>query len=235
MSNELTNTNTQLAPVVPGIDIQGLEDVPVSIIPIPWVRLVQPTSKDTANSDGKDADSGSYLYKDTKEEVKELRFALIKAKITVVDFGKDGEQDLKKRLNVLGYDLDRERLFILPLSVMSFSNFGSLIAQFKQAKVKNSWEYEVSTISTKEENDKGKYYVANFRLGKKLDSKLIIELEKQYQGYGIALDRNLAEEDKEAQETQQNAEQVFNSEPAEQVDESRPNGNEEVKDQDLPF
>lgn len=172
-----------------GIDIRGLEDVPPSVIPVPFVRLVQPTSQKVETKDGKEAQQGYFFFNDTKEAVESFNFALIRAKHGMVEYERDGVKTPTQKLAILGFDLINKKLFILSLSVMSFSNFGSLIAQMKQAKIEKAWSSEIIVKSEKTENEKGKFYIAKFELGSDLSKVDLKEIEDNYLSFGEVLDR----------------------------------------------
>lgn len=171
------------------LGIKGLEDVPASIIPIPYLRLVQPTSQKVQTSKGKDAEAGTFYFNDTQSSVESLTFALMRAKYGMQTFERDGEIQDSVKLAILGMTLDTNKLFVLTLSVMSFTNFGSLIAKMKEAGITKTWENAITIVSEKQENDKGKYYVAKFELGEKLNKEQITDLETKHSQYGMVLDR----------------------------------------------
>ena len=155
--------NTQLATAsAQKITIGGLEDLPPSIIPIPYVRLVQPTSKNIETSPGVDALPGTFLFDDTKTSVDSLAFILLRAKHGQVQFERDGEMIITQKIALLCLTGDRKKLFLLSISPTSFSNFGHLVAQLKEKNIQSSWHVVLSATSQKQENEKGKYYVVNF-------------------------------------------------------------------------
>ena len=78
---------------------------------------------------------------------------------------------------------------LLSLSPTSFSNFGQLIARLKEKKAINSWNYKVIATSEKQENDKGKYYVAKFQLLEELPKEKQDELTILSQKYTPVLDK----------------------------------------------
>lgn len=174
-----------------GIDIQGLEEVPVTLIPIPFVKLVQPTSTKTTLADGKsEAQAGTFFFTDTQVSVNELNFVLLKAKHGNQTYERDGQKVSSPRLMVLGVSRENKKLFILPLSVMSFSNFGKLVAKLKDNNIKSTWRFEITATTEKQENQKGKYYTANFQIGEELEEQEYLAMEGLANQYGIALNRN---------------------------------------------
>lgn len=187
-----------------GIDIEGLESVSMSMVAVPYVRLIQPTSKKTENDKGKEAMAGNFLFSDTQREVGELNFVLLRAKqqVKAVDengqFVADDSPDRvggKQQLSVLGYDPTDEKLFILSLSVTSFSGFGKLIAKFKSMKLDKTWRFHITGTSTKVENAKGKFYVADFKIGKEIVGEELETITKIARDYGVILDKQMTEEE----------------------------------------
>ena len=178
MSDELATTQSHaLATQNGGLGIAGLEEVPADILPVPFVKLVQPTSQNVELVDGKEAAVGSYFFTDTKTEIESLEFVILKAKHGEVTFtDKEGKQTAKKALLILGVLPETEKVFILSLSVMSFSGFGKLVAMLKDQKVNAVWERRVIATSHKVENDKGKFYVADFQLGDALTGEEVAQM-----------------------------------------------------------
>ena len=175
------------------LHIQGLEGLPTSIIPVPYVRLVQPSSKNTEISDGVEAKPGNFLFNDTKQEVESLSFVLLRAKHGQVQFERDGELVTTSKIAILGVT-DNRKLFILSLSPTSFSNFGQLIAQLKEKDITASWLYEILATSEKKENEKGKFYVVKFGIKNKLEETELAEMEELAKNYTSVPERRESEE-----------------------------------------
>lgn len=184
-----------------GINIEGLQDVPASVIPVPFVRLVQGQSKKIDLEDGKEAPEGTFYFNDIKQCFAKLSFIMLRAKHQIVEFEREenGRTVKKptKQILILGITTDTKKLFILALSVMSFSNFGRLVNMFKTAQISRTWEYEIIASAAKEENDKGKFWTQDYKLGEKLSSEQIDEMAEVYGEYGGVLDRDYTQEDME--------------------------------------
>jgi hypothetical protein len=192
---EIARVTPNMPVKAPGIGIEGLEDIPASIMPIPYVRLVQPSSKKIEIGNGKEAESGSYYFNDTQEAFPVLEFAILKAKYGETAFKRDNEIIKGSRIAILAVTLTDFRPFILTLSVMSFTNFGQLVSKLKVKGISKIWEYKIQASSDKQENDKGKYYVAKFEIKDKLDDETISKLEEKLSLYGGSLDRNQNDEE----------------------------------------
>lgn len=240
MTDLITRDNNAVAEYN-GLGIEGLEEVPVSVLPIPFLRLVQPSSKNVDLSNGREAAMGSFFYNDTKQDIERLRFVMLKSKIGKVSYEVDGEIREGTKLNILGFDLDNNKIFILSLSVMSISNFGKLVAQLKQKEATKAWEYEVIATSVKSENKKGKFYVADFELSKKVDTKTIADMEMKANTFGVALNRDLSDTEQsvevpapEIDDTPTEAETFFNDEENAKKDFDQ-STEEQVDSEGLPF
>lgn len=187
--------DTSLATNNSSLGIKGLEDVPASVMPLPFVRLVQSVSRDIELATGKDAEAGSYFFNGIKESVNELRFALLRATHGEMSYKRGDEVITGWRVALLGVRLENLEPFLMSVSATSINNFGALVSQLKAKKVKKSYEYEITATSEKQENKKGKYFVAKFNLGEKIDDKTLIELDKLYDQYKSTLDRKETEEE----------------------------------------
>lgn len=177
---EMELANAADLTITNGIEIFGMEEIPESIIPIPFVRLVQPTSTKISMADGKEAPVGTFYFNDTRRCEETLEVALLKGKHAKVVYERDGEKTPTQKLGILAQETKSGKLLILSLSVMSFSNYGKLMAQMKEEKVKSAWERKVVISSDKQENEKGKYYIASFELKEEFPKEKQEELEKIY-------------------------------------------------------
>lgn len=174
-----------------GIPIEGLQDVSVSLLPVPFVKLVQPTSKNVDLADGKtEASQGTFYFTDLQVAVPELNFVLLRAKQEIVEFDdKDGKKIKVPKIALLCRTMETQKLFIISLSRTGFSPFGKLIAKLKEAKMPASWHVEVKATTERKENDMGKFYVPSFNIVRNMSQDEIDELATAYGEFGAALDR----------------------------------------------
>jgi len=176
-----------------GVGIGGLEGIDPSTMPIPFVRLVQPTSKKIATAEGEDAANATYYFGDTKESIKELTCVILKGKHGPKTFPdpKTGEKKTKTVLALLCVLPDEDnKLFILSLSATSFGAFGSLVAMLKKQKVMNVWEVKVKMTAHMTENELGKYAVADFAIAGPLDGEQVAKMSELYDKYEKAVEKN---------------------------------------------
>lgn len=190
----------QLAKVQKTMDIVGLEEVPTNMMPVPFYKLVQPGTTGVTLSDGQDAPPGTFFMADSGECVKELTFALLRAKRKTSTFTEeDGSTSTTNKMAILGINLTNMSPFSMDLSVASFSGFGRLMKQFKESKATVAWQFQITATTEKKEEtkmikgkmQKVKYYVVNFSLGEKaLDTETIDLMQKGYEEFASTLDKN---------------------------------------------
>ena len=205
-SSLVVEHSTTIAKVKPNLEIIGLDEVPVSMIPLPFYKLVQPGSTNTTMADGTDALPGTFLMGDSGKSVEKIRFALLRAKRMHRDFtNNEGEQVHSTSMAVLGMNLENMTPFMLNVSVASFSNFGKMLSQMKDRDTKKAWQYPIVMSTEKREEvketskgvQKVKYWVINFLVEDALIEGIEAEaLDKAYQEFAAALDRNIDEEAK---------------------------------------
>jgi hypothetical protein len=140
------------------------------------------------------------MFNDIQTEVEELKFVLLRAKVDIKRVDEDGNfvaNDFvgitkpKQVLSILGITTDTNKLFVLSLSVTSFTSWGKLMAQLKEMEVDCSYRFQISAKTEKKENKKGKYYVVSFIVGTELDKNALIEMETKASEYGVVLDREI--------------------------------------------
>lgn len=179
--------------VTTGLGIRGLEDEDPSILPIPFVRVVQGQSKDTKMKDGKDAPEGHFFFNDTREAVETLTFCLLKSKVIVVNFERDGEIKPTTQRKILGVTMDTKKVFMLTISIGSFANYGRLVAEMKTNKITDAWSHMITAKTVKTENEKGKFYTVEFTLGEELTKE-----DKEEMGLSFEQFKNIFEKKEEA-------------------------------------
>jgi len=199
-----TIPKTALAQPTKGVDIEGFEGIPASMVAVPFCRMIQPTSKRTELADGSEAPQGSFLFNDVQEYVEELNFVLLRAKheMKAIDengqfvFGDyEGETFRKPVVSILGITTENckipGKLFILSLSTTSFTAFGKLIAKFKGSKIDKSYRFELTAKTIKTENKKGKFYVLDISIGAEVTPENLATIAKLAADYGVVLDREI--------------------------------------------
>lgn len=176
---------TTLARPKMSLGIQGLEEEDTSILPIPFVRLVQGQSKKVKMKDGKEAPEGWFFWDDTKEAIPELHMAILKSKVvaTVFEDPTTGKPKTVNQRKIVFVSLDSKKVGMLTISTMSFSRYGRLIAEMKQNNVTEVWSHIIRATSEKTENDKGKFQVVNFEFGEALTEEDKIEMGLVYEQF----------------------------------------------------
>lgn len=184
----------------PTVGIAGMEDLPASMIALPYVKLVQKSSSKTILTDGKDATPGTYYFTDTQEAVKELNFVILRSKVVTREFVQNEEVRKVTQLISLCIAGDLKKLFILVLPITSFTSWGKLIAKMKNLGIKSAWENIVVAKSEKRENAKGQFFVADLQLGEKLNKERENEMAEKYGEYGGVLERRDVMDESENQQ-----------------------------------
>lgn len=240
----------QLAKPQATIGIPGLENIPMSILPIPFVKLVHGTSRNVFLKDGKKANPGTFYHTDTKEVEDEINFALIQSKFQkrMVENQKTGKMELKEFLNILGYDLVSKDLFIISLSALSaWRTFGMLMAQVRKAKLTASWEFYTTLKAVVVTSNGNEFQAPEFQLGERIASEDMQKAEKAYQEYGSVLDKTIDDTadavEVNAAPTEQGKPQEAEEIPEHQEEDAhtapdsldKVNPEEEVSPDDIPF
>lgn len=212
MKNDVVKVDgsSEVAVVQKTMTIQGLEEVPTNIIPVPFYKLVQPGSTNISLTDGNDAPVGSIFMKDAGTATSNLQFALLRAKRLSREITNEQGEIVKTiSMGVLGINLETFSPFILNVPVSSFSNFGVLMKQLKDKKVTRAWEYAITVSSQKVEKQKNtgkgmqtvKYYVLNFQVNEKLEEEALALVSDAYEEFAGVLDRTVVEEEPKKEES----------------------------------
>jgi hypothetical protein len=187
--------------------INGLQDVPRSIIPVPFYKLVQPNSTSVFLPDGKRAPDGVFLMCDVRKTVDELEFLILRAKRQTREQKNDtGYLEKVVSLNVLGLNLVNKKPFILSVPITSFSAFGQIFEQLEEQGAVNAWDFsvEATTFEKNEEKTVGglpkpvNYWVVELELLGQPDAETAKLAQDYYDDFAVKLDRNDDEDDLEA-------------------------------------
>jgi hypothetical protein len=183
----------------------GLEDVPRSIIPVPYYKFVHPQTEKAFLPDGTRAENGSFLMPDIREAVTELRIVVLRAKrATRVQQQEDGTIEKVVSLQILGINLERQRPFILSVPVTSFGAFGAIFEEMELKKFAAPWDYPVyitsSEVKKPKETSRGMENVTYWVVEASLEPKALDEKSKEiaaemYQDFAAKLDREESEDD----------------------------------------
>lgn len=184
-----------------GVPIEGMQDLPASMMALPYVKLVQRMTTKAKLTDGEDAKVGTYYFTDTQESVSELELIILRTKVVERDFIDDkGESKHSTQLFSLCIRGDMEKMFILILPVTSFTPFGRLIAKFKEMKLQSAWEHMVKATTEDAQNKRGQAYkIANLQIGRKLTPDEVDKMAELYGEYGGVLERRDIVEDGEVE------------------------------------
>lgn len=184
--------------------INGLKDVPRSIIPVPFYKLVQSNSSNVILPNGQRAPSGVFLMQDSRKTTSELKFIIVRAKRQTREQRNDfNELEKIVSLNVLGINLENKKPFILSVPLTSFSAFGMVFDELEGRKAINAWDYEITatTLEKHEEKETPRgqkqvdYWVTQLQIGSPSDPFMASLARDCYDDFAIKLDRNEDEDD----------------------------------------
>lgn len=189
--HHLTTQDTKsLAKPISMIPIGGFDELPMSMMAVPYVVIVQ-AGTDVYLADAKTpAPKGVFYMTDLAETRTEIEFVNLRALVREREVERDGVKKIETKIYSLCVNLEDFEPFIFSLPVSSFSNWGKMIAQMKKQSVKNSYEFAVKASISQQINKKGqKFYVANFTLTGELEPETLAEMKKKLSEYGGVLDR----------------------------------------------
>lgn len=185
--------------------ITGLEDVPRSIIPVPFYKFVHPNTEKAYLPSGKRAENGTFLMPDSREATKELKIIILRAKrATRTQQQEDGKIEKVVSLRILGININKNRPFILSVPITSFSAFGQVFNTLEELEAKNAWDYPViltsaEVVKPKETADGFRnvnYWVVEARIVRiKLTEKQSRIAQQAYNDFASKLDREESEDD----------------------------------------
>lgn len=185
--------------------LKGLEDVPRSIIPIPFYKFVHPNTEKATLPNGERADNGSFLMPDIRQAVTELRIVILRAKRAVrVQKQENGQIEKVVSLQILGINLERQKPFILSVPVTSFGAFGKVFEELEERKAENAWDYPVyissSEVDKPKETALGLRNVRYWVVDAQLEPTPLSEADKEialeaYQDFAPKIDREEKEDD----------------------------------------
>lgn len=185
-------------------EINGLKDIPRSIIPVPYYKLVQPNSTKAFLPNGQRATDGAFLMQDVRKTVDKIEFLIIRAKRQTREQKNDaGTLEKVVSLNVLGLNMANNKPFILSVPITSFSAFGKIFEELEESQVDNAWDCSISATTFEKEEEK------HTATGLKIVNYWVIELEvigqatpelkelaqEYYDVFAAKLDRNEDEDD----------------------------------------
>lgn len=194
MNQELQTThqsNQVVAhPASGGIGVTGLESIPVSMMGMPYIKIVQPTSQNVELADGADAPAGHFYFSDLQVSKPEITISLITAKKMTREFERDGETKMVDQVGMLFRERESGKNYLMSLSVMSFQAFGKLMSLVTSEEWQTAWDKAITISTEKQENSKGKYYTVRFQVGDKLSEAQAEEVNADWMTLGGYFERD---------------------------------------------
>lgn len=153
------------------LGIGGLRGFDRSDLPIPFMKLVQPTSQKIETADGKDAPVGSFYFSRNRESKDNLNIVILNAEKGEVHWEGDDEPSVVYR--IIAVHKGSTDPFSFMISGTSRWEFKKLLGEIESVGLKNIYDMSVSVSSEKVEGEKGKWYIMKFALADELsDSEL---------------------------------------------------------------
>lgn len=178
-----------------GVPIGGFEELPVSIMALPYVVIVQ-AGTDVYLPDNKTpAPKGVFYFTDTQTTKEEILFTPLRALVRDKKVIQDGKEQTRTKLYCLSLDLENFEPFIFVLPITSFTNWGKMVSQMKKMGSKNSYENAITATVGKATNKSNqKFFVSEFIIGDKLVGEDLETVKKKLVEYGGALDQREVED-----------------------------------------
>ena len=173
------------------LNIKGLEDVPVRMMPLPIVKVVHPTTTGAIDRDGVAVPTGHFFNTSTGQSFEELKFHIIRSKPAKRTFKdkKTGESTVKEGFVVLGAVADTLEIFAMFVTGTSFWMFRQLLGQIKGSKVVAVWEPTIRAYTEMREGDYGRYIRTNFAIipGEPIGEAKFDDLSQIFLEYGPSI------------------------------------------------
>lgn len=128
--NSLTNRNQELT----GSGIPGFENIPMSDLPIPSIKIVGENTKDKSLANGKEATNGKFLHTGRREEFDSFTFRpLSGSKGTTLGYGKeDSPENYVPQYVIVAIDETDNEPFLLYLQSSNLNSFRKVLGEMKR-------------------------------------------------------------------------------------------------------
>jgi len=179
------------------IGVSGFDELPTSIIPLGYYRLVQLNSKGVMLGDDTRAEAGSF-YTDIGEEVKSIRVAILRTKMGKHTVKKNGQDVEEAIIKVLAIDTKTLTPFLMNITKGGFSAVGRLMMEFKKKGITSSYHFPVVIASEFVQTKDYEYYVPSFSIEpNKFDEEEMGIMAAAFVEYAGVLDKANFDEEEE--------------------------------------
>jgi len=177
------------------IGVSGFDELPTSIIPLGYYRLVQQNSKGVMLGDDTRAEAGSF-YTDIGEEVKSIRVAILRTKMGKHTVKKDRMDVEEAIIKVLAIDTTTLTPFLMNITKGGFSAVGRLMMEFKKKGITSSYRFPVVISSEFVQTKDYDYYTPAFQIeANKFDEEEMEIMATAFAEYAGVLDKANFEDD----------------------------------------
>lgn len=172
-----------------GLGLSGLEGFSKMDLPLPWVSLVQPTTRKAVLTSGKDAQAGTFYdssIKTSYETLSDVVILFAKKVYKEWEATEDREGGIEEQYKLMVSFVDELSPFILTVRGTSRYQFRSFLAQLRSANVGSVADRVITITAEKREGELGKWYEMRFNIERGLtkeEKEKIDNLTKSFGGF----------------------------------------------------
>lgn len=171
------------------VGVAGFDELPTSIIPLGYYRLVHPNSKGVTLADETRAEAGTY-YTDIGEAVDSVRIAILRTKMGSKVVKNNGVEKIEPIIKMLAIDTKTLSPFLINFPKGCFSSIGRLMLEFKKKGIAQSYRYPVVLASEFIEGREFNYWTSTFSLeAKPFDQEEMEIMATAFAEYAGVLDK----------------------------------------------
>lgn len=190
--------HNEMVPMNHSIGVSGFDELPTSIIPIGYYRLVQSGSKGVMLESGLKAEPGK-IYTDIGEDVDNVRIAILRTKMGKHKVKKEGREIEESIIQLLAIDTKTLTPFKMNITKGGFSNIGRLMMEFKKKGITKSYLYPVLLTSDFIQTKDYEYYAPAFSIeSEKFDTEEMEIMAQAFVEYAGSLDKENIDDDEAA-------------------------------------
>ena len=149
------------------LGVRGLMNFDSTDLPIPRVRVVQPTSQKIELADGKDAAVGTFYFGVAQKAKEKVEMIVLSAKKDEVQW--EGDEAPQMIYRLMAIERGKIDPFVMSITGTSRWQWRNILGLLVSMKAESVWEYPITMTTEKREGEKGKWYEIQFKLGKKLE------------------------------------------------------------------
>jgi len=174
MSEEIVKSEENKPAVVNATGIDGLIGFDMVDMPMPYVKLVHPTSGNVDLVDGKEATPGTFYFSQSKTAVESFDAVILFAKKDHITWKEEKGPEMVYRVLAIDWSNRATEPFEMLITGASRWEWKSLLGLLKQGGIKSVRNNVVKISSERRESKKegvGKYFAMKFELGVALEGE----------------------------------------------------------------